>query len=94
MLVPLIGWCSWVTIHAFLAASNRKELERMRTEQVAELKAYVDMQVGVLHGRVTAVAVGQEADETRLENRMWELQLRFFEDKIEDCQEELEECKE
>jgi len=63
----------------------------MRTEQVAELKAYVDMQVGVLHGRITAVAVGQEADETRLENRMWELQLRFFEDEIEDCQEE---CKE
>ena len=35
-------------------------------------------QIIVLHNRTTAAQVGQEADETRLENRLWELQLRFF----------------
>ena len=75
----IITWGAWVT---------RMCGKAEKTEE------YVDMQIGVLHGRITAVAVGQEADETRLENRLWELQLRFFEDEIDDIQEELNERKE
>lgn len=76
----LLTWGTWSTLHGFLAERNQ--------EAIVELKAYVDMQVGVLHGRQTAAVVGQEADETRLENRLWELQLRFFEDEIADLKEE------
>jgi hypothetical protein len=78
LLGAVITWGSWVT---------RMCGKAEKTED------YVDMQVGVLHGRQTAAAVGQEADETRLENRMWELQNRFFEDEIADCTEELEDCE-
>ena len=69
----VIAWGSWVT---------RMCGKAEKTEE------YVDMQMGVLHGRITAAVVGQEADETRLENRLWELQLRFFEDEIADLEEE------
>jgi len=72
----VITWGAWVT---------RMCGKAEKTED------YVDMQIGVLHGRITAVVVGQEADETRFENRLWELQLRFFEDEVDDC---VEECKE
>ena len=82
-----------MTIHGFLAERNQEALVELKKENIAELKAYVDLQVGVLHGRQTAAVVGQEADETRLENRLWELQQRFFEDEIADCEEELEDCE-
>ena len=70
-----ITWGAWVT---------RMCGKAEKTED------YVDMQIGVIHGRITAVVVGQEADETRFENRLWELQLRFFEDEIDDFEEGLE----
>jgi ribulose bisphosphate carboxylase small subunit len=35
----------------------------------------------------------EEADETRLENRLWELQKRFYEKEISDCLEDLNDCE-
>jgi len=80
----VLGWGSWVTLQNIKALSIAEKalLKAEKTE------AYVDMQVKVLHGRLTAVAVGQEADETRLENRLWEMQIRFFEDELDDLEEE------
>ena len=86
----VITWGSWLTL---LSIKTLTITERV-LQKAEKTEKYVDMQVGVLHGRDTAYAVGQEADETRLENRLWEMQLRFFEDEIADCTEELEECEE
>ncbi len=85
----VIAWGSWLTL---LAVKTLTTTERV-LQKAEKTEAYVDMQVGVLHGRDTANAVGQEADETRLENRLWEMNNRFFEDEIDDCIEDLKECE-
>ena len=88
LLVPIIGWASYVTLLAInadnRAVSNREEVEQLRNEKVAELKDYVDMQVGVLHNRISKVHDENEAD---IKAITW----RFFEQQIADC---TEECKE
>jgi len=68
ILVSLIGWGSWVT---------RMCQKAEKTEEIVEL------QVTVLHGRISAAEASEEADETRLEDKIWELQRRFYENKIE-----------
>lgn len=77
ILIPLLGWCAWVTIHGFMAENNKEEVEKLKAEKVAELEAYIDMQVGVMHGRITKV-------DDRLDGVIWQ----FFENELEDCQEE------
>jgi len=64
----VIGWGSWVT----------------RMCQKAEKgEEILDTQVNVLHSRISHAESVEEADETRLEDRLWELQKRFYEKEIE-----------
>lgn len=79
LLVPALAWCTWVTLHGFLAESNRNDIEQLRTEKVAELKGYVDLQVGVLHARSTKI-------DDRINDVIW----KFFEDKLAKCNERRE----
>lgn len=76
LLGAVITWGSWVT---------RMCGKAEKTED------YVDMQVGVLHNRITGVQVNHESDETRLEDQLISFQQRFYEDELADCEEE---CKE
>jgi hypothetical protein len=79
LLASLIGWGSWVT---------RMSQKAEKTEEI------VDSQVTVLHNRISQSDANEEADETRLENRLWELQKRFYEDEISDCENDLANCQE
>jgi len=80
LLVPLLGWASYVTFGSLLAEKNREALQQLRTEQVKELKEYVDLQVGVMHGRITKVSDKVDSDIDKL---TW----RFFEDRLVECRE-------
>ena len=79
LLVPLLGWASWVTFGSLLAEKNRESLQQLRTEQVAELKEYVDLQVGVMHGRISKV-------DDKLDDVIWQ----FFAIHLDECNEECE----
>jgi hypothetical protein len=78
LVTTLIGWGTWVTINSFRAENADKK---------------IDLQTEVLHNRVTGLQMVEEADETRLENRLWELQKRFYEKEISDCLEDLNDCE-
>jgi hypothetical protein len=73
----LLGWGTWVTVCTFSALDAEEK---------------IDMQTQVLHNRITGLDHIQEEDETRMEDRLWDLQQRFYEDEIEDCLEQLNEC--
>jgi hypothetical protein len=76
-LSAVLGWATWVTVCTFSSIDAEEK---------------IDLQTNVLHGRVSALGLAQENDETRLEERIYELQRRFYEDLIEDCTEQLEDC--
>ena len=78
-LSAVLGWATWATVCIFSSIDAEEK---------------IDLQTNVLHGRVTALGLTQEMDETRLEDRLFELQRRFYEDELGECSEELEECEE
>ena len=63
----VITWGSWMT---------RMGQKAEKSEEI------IDTQVAILHQRITHAEAVEEADETRLENRLWELQKRFYENEI------------
>lgn len=65
LIASVISWGAWVT---------RMCQKAEKSEEI------LDMQVGVLHGRITKV-----------DDRINEIVWRFFENELEDCEEE---CKE
>jgi hypothetical protein len=77
LIGAVITWGSWVT---------RMCGKAEKTED------YVDMQVQVLHNRITGVQIHHEADETRQEDKLFDLQQRWYEDEITDCEDELDQC--
>jgi hypothetical protein len=72
VVVSVISWGAWVT---------RMCQKAEKSEEI------LDTQVGILHNRITGTQMQEEADETRLENRLWELQKRFYECEIEKIKE-------
>ena len=42
----------------------------------------LDVQTMVLHNRITEIQRVEEQDETRLEDKLWQLQKRFYEQEL------------